>query len=162
MKLTTTLSTIAIALWVHSLQGVPPPQSTDEPKWQKVDQLCGELELAAPTQKSIVVNGKAEIRLYSTPVKNAEVILYNGTATDKTCCGTSAPVARTRSTKFGAFEFSGFRRGLYWLRVETRNVNGVIPLQLTNDFSAKLCHAPSTSRSFIVDAQPPTVETTIH
>jgi hypothetical protein len=162
MKLTRWLPTIAIAIWVSSPQGVPPPQSNDGPKWQKVDQLCGELELAAPTKKSIVVNGKTEIRLYSTPVKNAEVILYNARASDKACCGNSAPLARTRSTKVGAFEFPGLSHGLYWLKVEAGNVNGAIPLQLTDDFNAKFCHAPSTTRTFIVDAQPPTVETRIH
>jgi hypothetical protein len=161
MKLTVWLLTIAIAIWISSRQAESSPQSNDGPKWQRVDQLCGELELAAPTKKSIVVNGKTEIRLYSTPVRNAEVILYHATAADKTCC-TSAPLARTRSTKFGAFEFSGYIRGLYWLKIEAGTVNGAIPLQLTDDFNAKFCHAPSTSRSFIVDARPPTVETRIH
>jgi hypothetical protein len=158
MKLTT-LSVIAIAMWV---QNVPQPLSNEGPKWQRVDQLCGEVELEAPTKKSIVVNGNAEIRLYSTPVRNAEVILYQGTTTDKTCCGSSAPVARTRSNNFGTFEFSGVHRGLYWLKVKNARVNGAIPLQLTDDFSAKSCHAPSTARSFIVDGHPPTVETRIH
>ena len=162
MKLIITLSVVAIAIWVHSLQNVSQPQSNEGPKWQRVDQLCGEVELAAPTKKSIVVKGKTEVRLYTTRVKNAEVILYPGTATDKTCCGSSAPVARTRSNNFGSFEFSGFHRGLYWLKVTNGNVNGAIPLQLTDDFSAKSCHAPSTQRGFVVDAQPPTVETRIH
>jgi hypothetical protein len=162
MKLGPTLLTIAIAMWVRSLQGVPQPQSSEGPKWQKVDQLCGEVELAGPTKKSIVVNGKTEVRLYSTPVRNAEVALYRATATDKTCCAGSAPVARTRSNKIGVFEFSGFRRGLYWLKVRNGHVEGAIPLRLTDDFRAESCHAPSVERTFVVDARPPTVETRIH
>lgn len=161
MKLMISLSIIAIAIWVHFPQGGPQPQSSEGPKWQRVDQLCGKVELAAPTKKSIVVNGRTEIRLYSTPVKNAELILYQGAATDKACCGSSAPIARTRSNNFGAFEFSGFQRGLYWLKVENGKLDGAIPLQLTDDFSAKSCRAPSTERRFVVDAQPPTVETRI-
>src|SRR5712672_809478 len=78
MKLIITLSVAAIAIWVHSLQNVSQSQSNEGPKWQRVDQLCGEVELAAPTKKSIVVNGKTEVRLYTTRVKNAEVILYPG------------------------------------------------------------------------------------
>jgi hypothetical protein len=161
MKLITTLPTIAIAMLFPSLQGGSHPQSIEGPKWQGVDQLCGEVLLAAPTNKSIVVNGKPEIRLYSTPVKNAELTLYRATATDKTCCGSPAPAARTRSNNFGKFEFLGFHRGLYWLKVKNGNVNGAIPLQLTDEFSAKSCRAPEVERRFVVDAQPPTVETRI-
>jgi hypothetical protein len=132
-----------------------------EVKWQSVDQLCGQVELSTPTKKIIVVNGKKETRLYATHVKNAEVMLYRATMDDKACCGTTAPMARTHSGRFGGFEFSGVQEGLYWLRVTKGSFAGAIPLRLTTDFDAKSCHAPSTIRSFIVDAQPPTVETMI-
>jgi hypothetical protein len=152
---------VALQMQSSSAQSLPQTKSDGEVKWQNVDQLCGQVELAAPTKKTIVVNGKKETRLYNTPLKNAEVILYRGTATDKTCCGSLTPVARTRSGKLGEFDFSGFQRGLYWLQVREVSFVGAIPLKLTEDFSAKSCHAPSTYRAFIVDAQPPTVETLI-
>ena len=54
-------------------QGAPLLQSGEEPKWQTVDQLCGQLERAAPTKKTFVIGGKTETRLYATPVKEAQV-----------------------------------------------------------------------------------------
>jgi hypothetical protein len=161
MKLTVPLLAIAIAMWVHSARGVPQAQSNGSPKWQRVDQLCGHVQLAAPSKKTVVVNGKTEVRLYSAPAKNADVALYQRSVTDKTCCGSSTALARTRSNNVGAFELSGFHRGLYWLEVKNGNVSGAIALELTDDFSAKSCHAPEVERTFVVDAQPPTVETRI-
>jgi hypothetical protein len=140
---------------------VPQLRSDTEVKWQTVDQLCGDVELAAPTKKTIVVNGKTETRLYVTQMRNAEVTLYKGAARDKACCGSAAPLARALSGRSGQFEFSGFQRGLYWLAVQKGSFSGAIPLQLTDDFNTKSCREPSTARSFIVDAQPPTVETRI-
>jgi len=136
-------------------------QSAIEVNWQSVDQFCGLVELSAPTKKTIVVDGKTETRLYATHIKNAELVLYEATTSDKACCGPTAPVARTRSGRFGEFHFSGVQKGLYWLQVTKGSFTGAIPLRLTNDFDAKRCHAPSTIRRFIVDAQPPTVETLI-
>jgi hypothetical protein len=162
MKITTTLLMIVIAMGAHFLQSVPQPQSNEGPKWQRVDQLCGDVELAAPTKKTIAVNGKTETRQYVTEVRNAEVALYRGAATDKACCGSAVPMARTLSARSGQFEFSSFQRGLYWLAVRKGSFSGAIPLQLTDDFSLKSCHAPSTERRFVVDSQPPTVETRIH
>lgn len=38
-------------------------------------------------KKTIVIDGKTEVRLYETPVGYAELILNRGNALDKTCCG---------------------------------------------------------------------------
>lgn len=101
---------MAIVSLIGPLQGAPPPQSGGQANSQKVDQLCGDLKLVAPTKKTIVIDGKTEVRLYETPMDNAEVILYRGNALDKTCCGSAGPAASTRSNRFGRFEFSGFSR----------------------------------------------------
>lgn len=153
---------VTIVMGTHFLHSVPQSQSNEGPEWQKVDQLCGEVELAAPTEKSMVASGKTEIRLASTPVKNAEVVLYRGTTTDKTCCGSSAPLARTRSSRLGGFELLGFKRGLYWLHVKRGSINATIPIQLTEDFAPQSCHDASVGRFFTVDAQPPNVVTRIY
>ncbi len=162
MRLVLAVPTIALVTVMGFSQSTPHPQSDSEPKWQKVDQVCGELEFATPTKKTIVVDGKTEARLYATPVKDAEVILYRASALDKTCCGSTAPVASTRSNRFGAFKFSGCPRGLYWLRVKRGSFTGAIPLRVTDDFNGKSCRDPSVGRSFVVDAQPPRVETRIY
>lgn len=162
MRLDAPLLMIALTFGVHSLRKTPHAHLDEHPVWQTVDQLCGDLELAAPTRKSIVVGGKKEIRLYSTPVRNAEVVLYQASATDKTCCGSSMPVARTRSTKYGRFELSGVRHGWYWLRIIKGEFRATIPLHVTNDFDAKSCHDPSAGRIFTVDSQPPKVKTYIY
>lgn len=143
-------------------QGAPPSQSGEQANWQKVDQLCGDLKLVAPTKKTIVIDGKREVRLYETLVEYAEVFVYRGNALDKTCCGSAGPVASTRSNRFGRFEFSGFPRGLYWLQVKKANFAGAIPLRVTDDFNAKGCQARYIGRKFILDAQPPRVETRIY
>src|SRR2546421_3927644 len=119
------------------------PQSDSEPKWQKVDQLCGQLDFARPTKKTIVVGGKKEERLYASPMKDAEVILHRGNSSDKACCGSNTALASTRSNKFGAFKFSGFPRGLYWLQVKRGNFTGAMPLRVTDDFNGKVCRDPS-------------------
>ena len=161
MRLTIAVPLIALAVGFSSAQSMQQAESTGV-KWQKVDQICGDVELAASTKKTIVVNGKKETRLYVTQFRNAELTLYRGAATDKACCGSGVALAQTQSGRFGHFEFSGVQRGLYWLAVRKGSFSGAIPLQLTDDFSPKWCHSPSTDRGFIVDAQPPTVETRIH
>lgn len=162
MRLTFAVPAVALAIVVGLLQSAPHPTSDNEPQWQKVDQLCGDLEFATPKKKTIVVNGKTEMRLYANPVKDAEVILYRGTTLDKTCCADATPASRTRSSKFGDFEFSGFQNGWYWLRVNKGDFSATIPLHITSDFDAKSCHARSVRRIFTVDAQPPKVQTRIY
>src|SRR5207248_10806983 len=46
-------------------QAVPKPKSNVQTQWQATDQLCGQLELAAPKKKQIIVDGKSELRLYT-------------------------------------------------------------------------------------------------
>jgi hypothetical protein len=162
MRLVFAVPTVALATVMGLLQSKAHPPDDNEPQWQKVDQLCGDLEFATPKGKNIVVNGKTETNLYASPVKDAEVILYRGTALDKTCCADATRATRTRSNKFGKFEFSGFQSGWYWLRVNYGKLSATMPLEVTRDFDAKSCRDRSVGRIFTVDAQPPRVETRIY
>lgn len=136
-------------------------ESPHEPHWQSVDQLCGQIELSAPTKKTIVCDNKTETRLYATYLRDADVFLYSATAGEGTCCGSAGPIARTRSRQSGAFEFSQFRGGLYWLQVRKGTLEKTIPVRVIRDFDAGLCHDSSVRRSFVVDSRPPTVRTRI-
>ena len=162
MRPTLAVPTVALATLMGLLRSTPHPPNDNEQQWKKVDQLCGNLEFATPKKETIVVNGKTEVRLYANPVKDADVILYRGTASDKTCCADATRATRTRSNKFGKFEFSGFQSGWYWLRVNKADFSATIPLHVTRDFDAKSCRDRSVGRIFFVDAQPPKVETRIY
>jgi|HubBroStandDraft_1064217.scaffolds.fasta_scaffold274452_2 hypothetical protein len=162
MRLAFAVPTVALATVMGLLQSKAHPPDDKGPQWQKVDQLCGDLEFATPKKKTIMVNGKTETDLYANPVKDAEVILYRGTALDKTCCAEATRATRTRSNKFGKFGFSGFQSGWYWLRVNEDNFTATIPLQVTRDFDSKSCGDRSVGRIFTVDAQPPRVEMRIY
>jgi len=157
-----TVLMIAFVSLVGHPQAAPATRPGGQPDWQQVGQLCGTVELVTPTKKTIIVAGKTEVNLYSTPVRHAEVSLYRASASDRTCCGSTGPVGRTQSDKFGRFELPGFPRGLYWLNVKKGNLVWAIPLRVTDDFSAQTCRAGYIGRSFIVDAQPPRVETRIY
>jgi len=100
----------------------PRAKSDVQPKWQTIDQLCGQLELAAPKKKRIIVDGKPEIRLHTAYLEDATVTLYPGASGDKECCD-AEPLASTQSRKYGAFEFEGVQPGDYWFRV---NKNALI------------------------------------
>jgi hypothetical protein len=155
MKPPLVILTLVLAVGAALSQPAPWSGSAGEPQWQKVDQLCGQLELATPTKKTIVVNGKREERSYVTYVHDAEVSLYRGTHSDKECCGSEKPVAQTHSKRFGAFELLGLQHGLYWLQVKKGTLNGEIPLLVTDDFNARTCRAPEVGRSFVVNSKPP-------
>lgn len=101
--------TIAFGTVLALLQRAPESPPVRMPQWQKVDQLCGILEFAAPKKKTIKVNGQTETRLYANPVNNAEVTLYRGTALDETCCADSTPAGRTQSTDIGRLSFQVFK-----------------------------------------------------
>jgi len=109
-----------------------------------------------------MVDGKTETRLYPNVLKDAEVTLYKGTASDENCCGGKTPAGRTKSNKLGRFELSGFQGGWYWVHIETNDFNTAIPLHVTSDLNDKSCHDRSVGRIFTVDAQPPRVETRIY
>src|SRR5262249_34507407 len=127
------------------------------------DQLCGTLEFAMPTKKTIrTADGKTETRLYENVLKDADVALYKGAPSDENCCRGKTPAAHAKSNKFGKFELPGYQSGWYWLRVESANFSTTIPLHVTKDFDDKSCHAPSVGRILTVDAQPPKVETRIY
>jgi len=157
MKLT--LPTFALATAFGLLQSVPPHYG--DTQWQSVDQICGHLEFGTPKKTTIVVNGKTETRLNANPLKDADVIVYRGTASDKICCADAAPASHTHSNKFGQFEFSGFQNGWYWLRVKKGGFSATMPLHVTRDFDPKSCRDRSVDRIFTVDAQPPNVQTRI-
>src|SRR5271155_119704 len=162
MRLALAIPTIVLATMMGLLQSKAHPPNDNEPRWQNVDQLCGDLEFATPKRKTTVVKGKTQTGLYANPVKDAEVILYRGTALDKTCCADAMRATRTRSNKFGKFEFSGFQSGWYWVRVNDGEFSAIIPLQVARDFDVKSCGGRSVGRIFTVDAQPPRVEMRIY
>ncbi len=147
------------------LAGTTFPQAAAKPvvelEWQKVDQLCGQLELAKPTTKSIMVNGKREERSYVTFLNGAEVFLYRGANSDRECCGNRKPLAHTRSGRFGTFELPGLEHGLYWMQVRKGDLASEIPLLVAEDFNARKCRAPEVKRGFVVDSKPPVVEVRI-
>jgi len=146
-----------------SCQAVAQHQSNGEAKWQGVDQLCGSLIFANPKTKAITAaDGKTETRLYPNVLKEADVALYRGTASDENCCGGKTPTGHTKSNKYGRFELPGFQSGWYWLRIESNNFSTTIPLHVTSDFNDKFCHDRSVGRIFTVDAEPPKVETRIY
>jgi hypothetical protein len=139
-------------------------QSAIEVNWQSVDQICGRLRFANPRKKTITtLDGKAETRLYSNILKEADIELYKGTRLDdKNCCDQRTPAGHTKSDKLGRFAVPGFQSGWYWLRIESSNFRATIPLQVTKDFNDKSCHDPSVGRIFTVDSEPPKVETRIY
>ena len=140
-----------------------PPSQHNATEWKDVDQLCGILKFARPKKKTITtVDGKTETRLYANVLKDAEVTLYKGSASDENCCGGKIPAGRTKSNQLGRFELPGFQGGWYWVRIETDDFSTTIPLHVTSDFNDKTCHDPSVGRILTVDAVPPKVETRIY
>lgn len=161
MNLLRAISTLILAAGTAFSQAETTPAGSAQPHWQKVDQLCGQLELTKPANKTIIVNGKREERSYETYLNDAEVFLHRGANSDTECCGGGKTLAHTRSRRFGAFELPGFEHGLYWLEVKKGNLRSEIPLRVTEDFNARKCHAPEVGRSFIVDSKPPSVQVRI-
>lgn len=153
---------VMFALFVGALfpQAVPNPKSDVQTQWQATAQLCGQLELAAPKKKQIIVDGKSEVRLYTAYLENATVTLYPATSLGEECCE-AKPIATTQSRRYGAFEFADVKPGTYWLRVQKNEVLRLIPVRVTHEFDKKACHDPSVGRSFMVDSSPPKIETRI-
>jgi len=147
-------------LLIASFLSPPASNAAERVQWQKVDQLCGQLQLAAPEEKTIIVDGKAKSRLYTAYIEGAMVTLYPATAAERECCAAS-PIATVRSRKYGAFEFRRIQPGYYWLQVQTNGSTQVIPLHLTSDFNEKACSDSSVRRSVVVDSAPPKIETRI-
>ena len=108
MKALFTISVIFLAVGNPFQQVESNSPGPAQLEWQKVDQLCGQLELTKPTNKTIIVNGKREGRPYETYLNDAEVLLHRGTSSDTHCCGSGKPLAHTRSKRFGTFELPGF------------------------------------------------------
>ena len=141
-------------------QSPPTAESDVQTNWQSIDQLCGQLELSTPKEKHIIVDQKSEVRLYTAFLEGATLTLYSGASTEHQCCAVKA-IATTQSHKFGAFEFEGVHPGTYWLRVQKNEFVRVIPVRVTDNFDAKQCQKPWVSRGFVVDSNPPKVETRI-
>jgi hypothetical protein len=140
------------------LSQVPPTrESRDQTPWQVMDQLCGQLEWAAPKTKQVVVGGKAESRSYTVYLEGATMSQYPATSSEKECCD-AKPMATVRSRKYGAFEFEGVPHGVYWLRVQKNELNRLIPVRITHDFDVKACRDPSVGRSVLADSNPPKIE----
>lgn len=137
-----------------------PRQAVSAPQWQQIDQLCGQIQRAAPQERELVVNGKREKLLYTTYVPNASLILYAVTNDNDHCCA-AKPAATAKAARYGAFHFDGVSHGKYWMRIQTQQESYVVPLLVTRDFDQKSCHDPSVARDIIVDSAPPRVETRI-
>ena len=137
-----------------------PEKKHDPTLWQSIDQLCGQLELAAPRKKQIIVNGKTETHLYAAYIEGATLTLYPAKPNSQECCDTK-PTAITRSRRYGAFEFQDVEPGTYWLRVEQTERVYLIPVRVTDKFHPKLCHATYVGRSVFVDADPPRIQVRI-
>ena len=138
-------------------QGASKSKPDMQTPWQAIDQLCGQLQLAAPKEKQITVDGKSESRLYTAYLESATVTLYPATSPEERCCK-GKPAATTLSRRYGAFEIAGMQAGTYWLRVQKNELLRVIPVRLTNDFDQKACHDVSVGRSIVVDSSPPKIE----
>jgi hypothetical protein len=157
------LVTFAVLVGTALFPQVAPKVKSDvQTKWQATDQLCGQLERAAPKKKHIIVDGKPELRLYTAYLENATATLYPATSREEECCD-ARPIAITRSRRYGAFEFDGVPPGTYWLRVQNKKneLLGLIPVRITDQFDKKACHDPSVARSFVVDSRSPKIETRI-
>jgi len=132
-------------------------------QWLNIDKFCGTLRLATPIEKTIkTLDGKTEKRLYANVLTDAEITLYRGTPSDKSCCGTKTAERRTKSDKFGSFELLGLQSGWYWVRINTNDFSTTIPLHVMNNSNDKSCHDRSVGHIFTVDSQPPKVETRIY
>jgi hypothetical protein len=141
-------------------QTAPKTEPDVQTQWQAIDQLCGQLELAAPKKKQIVVDGKAESHSYTVYLEGATVSLYPATLPQKECCD-AMPMATVRSSNFGRFEFEGVQHGTYCLRIQKNELIFRVPVRITKDFDQKACHDPSVGRSVVVDSSPPKIETRI-
>lgn len=146
-----------LSLLAATLLGWSQKSLTEQPQWQKIDQLCGQVELERPTSKKIIVNGKAETRLYTTYLEGATLTLFSAHEGQAACCEPNA-TASTRSGRYGAFEFRRVPKGMYWLRVQQGGLSRVVPIRLTEDFNVRVCRSPSARRSVIVDSNPPRVQ----
>jgi len=151
---------LAVFFFVAGCLSAPVSKATDDIQWQDVDQLCGQLQLKFPEKRTILVDGRTESRLYSAYLQNATVIVYPAANANKGCCGAKS-IATTHSRKYGEFEFKGLAPGYYWLQVQKDAETRVIPVHLNRNFSEKSCSDSSVRRSFVVDSNPPKIETRI-
>lgn len=158
MRFHLAVATLALVAATALCQSPPSSDRRSAVQWQNVDQLCGVLQFVTPKTKTITTaDGKTETRLYANVLKDAEVVLYRGTASDENCCGGKPPVGHAKSNTSGSFELSGFQKGFYWLRIENNNFTSTIPVLVTSDFNEGLCHERSVGRMFTADARPPKV-----
>ena len=93
-------------------------------------------------------------------LEDATATLYPATSLGEECCE-AKPIVTARSRRYGTFELEGVKPGTYWLRVQRNDVLHLIPVRVTHEFDKKACHDPSVGRSFVVDSNPPKIETRI-
>jgi hypothetical protein len=126
------------------------PQSQAEseaaPKWQTVDLQCGQLKVMRPRG------------LFESHLEYADVKLYPARRSQNECCRDS-PIATTKSGLYGAFELTRVKKGRYWLRVIKGKMSYTVPLNVTEDSNSQRCHVRGIGRIFILDSDPPKVET---
>jgi hypothetical protein len=138
-------------------QATPTPGSNVQPLWQEIDQFCGQLELASPSKRQIVVNGKSQLTLNTVYMERASMTLFAVASPEDRCCG-ATPVASAQSRRYGAFELEGVNSGKYWLRVQKDDLTYLIPVRVTQRFDQKICRDPSVGRSIVVDSRPPKIQ----
>lgn len=121
------------------------------------------MRLSTPIEKTIrTEDGKLEKRLYANVLKDAEIALYKGTPSDRSCCGAKIVDRRTKSDKFGSFELLGLQSGWYWAHIKTNDFSATIPVHVMNNSNDKSCHDRSVGHIFTVDSRPPKMETRIY
>ena len=76
----------------------PASKADEQVQWQRVDQLCGQLQLETAEKRTIVVDGRTESRLYTAYLPGATVTLYPATKAEKECCAASPIATAGRAT----------------------------------------------------------------
>ena len=131
-------------------------QQDSEPHWQKIDQLCGQLQFVTPKENVIGMESRFRVAY----LMNADLSLYVASPKDNQCCGTKT-LATVQSDRYGSFRFRGIGSGNYWLRVQKDGKEYIVPLEVTADFNQKTCLDPSVARDVVVDSKPPSVQVRI-
>src|SRR5690242_4103049 len=117
MKVSGFLACAVLVTITSSSRNIQSQNSVPKAQLPTIDQLCGQLELATPQRKQIVVNGMSEVRLNTAYLDHATLKLYRHVSTEKQCC-MGHPLAKSVSGEYGAFEFRGIKPGNYWLQVQ--------------------------------------------
>ncbi|MGH9777411.1 MAG: hypothetical protein ACRD5I_03275 [Candidatus Acidiferrales bacterium] len=158
--------TMALFCWmpVACSSTPPPPLPVESIYWQRMNQLCGEVQLGVATMKVIrTQEGKIEERLYETPLPNAKIVLYKAVDLNTACCNKAQRIGETVSNRYGRFEFHGNPAGHYWLVVYMKDREVHVPV-IAEAYKQENCEeVPYASTIITVDSMPyPKVEMFLH